>query len=61
MKLYYASIILIGVLIVALSVGYLSSRWLGDDNEIEELAEDIIKMKTGMDIDITPNSPEPRK
>jgi hypothetical protein len=30
----------------------------GDDNTIEEVAEQVIKYETGVDIDISPMSPE---
>lgn len=33
---------------------------LEDDNIIEELSEDVIKVKTGYDIDLTPMTPERR-
>ena len=29
-----------------------------NDNPIEELVEDVIELKTGIDIDLTPSSPE---
>lgn len=32
-----------------------------EDNIIEEVAEEILKKETGIDIDITPNSPEKDK
>lgn len=31
---------------------------LPDDNVIEELIEELIESKTGLDIDLTPGSPE---
>ena len=51
-------IIILGMLAI---VGYISSRWLGDDNEIEEFAESAIEMQTGANIDLTPGSPERSK
>ena len=45
-------------LIVVVVVGYLSSFWLGDDNAIEEVAENILEKHVGIDLDLTPNSPE---
>ena len=46
------------VLIVA-SCSYVN-EYLGlpDDNFAEEIAEEVIEAKTGMDIDLTPGSPE---
>lgn len=29
-----------------------------DDAPLEELAEDVLKAETGIDVDLTPNSPE---
>lgn len=36
------------------------NKWLGlpDDNIAEEMIEDIIKGRTGLDIDLTPETPE---
>jgi len=31
---------------------------LADDNLAEELAEEAIEMKTGLDVDLTPSTPE---
>jgi hypothetical protein len=58
MKLYDGSVLVVGILIVALSVGYVSSRWLGEDNPIEEAAEEVIESQTGMEIDLSPSSEE---
>jgi hypothetical protein len=59
MKLYEpATIIIISVVVVLGVVGYMSSRYLGNDNAIEEGAEDAIEAITGVDIDLTPYSPE---
>lgn len=52
------SAVTIGILVVALGVGYLSTRWLGEDNPIEEVAEEVIEAQTGADIDLTPDSEE---
>ena len=44
---------------VAIGAGY-SYFWPGakDDNPIEEAAEHVIKNQTGIDIDLTPRTPE---
>lgn len=34
---------------------------LKKDNPVEEIAEEVIKEKTGMSIDLSPNSPEENK
>ena len=35
-------------------VGYLSTFELGNDNPVEEIAEEALKDMTGLDIDLTP-------
>lgn len=39
-------------------LGYYSSIFFGDDNPVEEVAEETIKVETGLDIDLTPHSHE---
>ncbi len=46
------------VLAGSVIIGGLSSLWLGDDNIVEEICEDIIEKETGQLIDLTPESPE---
>ena len=59
MKSYYVSLFFIFVLLAfAASVGYVSSRFLGSDNFIEENMEDIIEDQVGLIFDLTPSSPE---
>lgn len=56
------SAILIGaVLLTAVALIGIGSKYVfnKDDNPVEEEAERIIKDKTGIDIDFTPNSKEP--
>ena len=48
-------IIIIGVLAIA---GYLSSRWLGNDNFIEDYSEDMIESYTGLEIEFSPEEGE---
>jgi len=51
-----------GVVILSSIVGgcsYLNQRvGVSDDNPIEEYVEEVIKKKTGFDLDLTPNSKE---
>lgn len=47
-----------GILLACLVVGGFSTLYLYDDNPIEEACEDIIKETTGIDIDLSPSSPE---
>jgi hypothetical protein len=58
MKLYEGGMLVVGILVVALVAGYVSSRFLGEDNPVEEAAEEVIESQTGMDIDLTPDSQE---
>jgi hypothetical protein len=51
-------LIVIVVAVVAAAIGYGSSKYLGDDNPVEEAAEEVIEADTGIDIDLTPGSKE---
>lgn len=46
------------IILVAASIGFLSAYFWYQDNPIEELSEKIIKEKTGVDIDLSPETPE---
>lgn len=46
------------IVIAAIIIGLLSSRFLFQDNPIEETSEEIIKKETGVDIDLTPATSE---
>jgi len=46
------------ILILAIIIGIGSVFFYGDDNAIEEISEEVIKTETGIDIDLTPSSPE---
>lgn len=43
---------------IAALAGAISVCFLGADNMIEEIAEQIVKEETGLDIDLTEDSPE---
>jgi hypothetical protein len=58
MKLRDGGTTILIILAVVAVGGYLSSRWLGHDNVIEETAENVIEQHTGVDIDLSPNSPD---
>ncbi len=47
------------VILTVLGVG--SVFFFGQDNDIEELSEMGIKAETGLDIDLSPKSPEVKK
>ena len=54
-----AALISVIIVTVSLTVGLVSRHFIKkDDNPIEELAEEIIKQETGIDIDLSPDSPE---
>ena len=59
MKLYDLSVIaaLIGLAALA-TVGYFSHKFLGHDNHVEEKIEEVVKEKTGLDVDLTPDTKE---
>jgi len=53
------SIIIVSVIVaIAATVGCLSYYIGGADNKIEEACEEIIKVETGEDIDLSPGTPE---
>lgn len=60
MKLRELSIlIIVGIVAVSAAIGFFSAKIVGkDDQPIEEAAEEVIKLETGMDVDLTPGSPE---
>jgi uncharacterized protein YpmB len=55
------NIIKIIVVILVVIVGFSSAYFLGDDNALEEIAEEVIQQETGLNIDLTPNSLELKK
>lgn len=42
----------------SLIIGVVAARYFGNDNKIEEVAEHIIQEEVGIDIDLSPMSPE---
>ncbi len=57
-KLDSQRLILVGFLLISIVLVAGSVYWFGPDNIIEEKYEEIIKEKVGLDIDLTPSSPE---
>lgn len=51
-------LILIGIFIIAVILIVGSIYFFGPDNFFEERAEEVIKEHTGMEIDLTPSTPE---
>lgn len=44
--------------LIIVFIGIISTKFLGDDNQIEEIAEQIIQDETGLDLDLSPNNKE---
>ncbi len=59
MKMYeLGTLIIITIISLCVVAGLASKIWYGDDNPIEETAEKIIELETGIDIDLSPDSKE---
>jgi len=59
MKLHDCGIIILATIFVACVIGAgVSYYFLGADNPVEEIAEEVLKKETGIDVDLTPHSPE---
>lgn len=54
-------LITLGIIAAAALLGVGSSFYLGDDNQVEEKCEEVIKSKTGLDVDLSPGSKEKKK
>lgn len=55
------SIVIVAIIVgIAAVIGIISGCFLGDDNPVEEVAEDVIQDETGVHIDLSPNSKEPK-
>lgn len=54
-------IILISIITISIIGGYVSVKYLGPDNPIEETAEKIIESETGADINFSPNDSKDSK
>lgn len=46
------------IVLLVILIGIGSNYFLNDDNVIEEIAEKVIEEETGINIDLTPESPE---
>lgn len=44
------------IVMISLIIGYISVLALGNNNPIEEAAEDVIKEETGISLELTPDS-----
>lgn len=54
MKLHDFSLIIIVLVVVVATAGLLSTKYLGNDNVVEEIAEEVIEDHTGIDVDLSP-------
>ena len=54
MKRCSVSLIVIIVVAIAAIAGAISVKFLGNDNVVEQVAEDVIKEETGIDVDVSP-------
>ncbi len=50
--------VLIAMAAIGVTVGYKYWATAADDNPVEEIAEEIIKKETGIDVDLSPTTPE---
>lgn len=46
------------IIIILLIIGFGSGYLLGNDNPVEEITEHVIDQEIGVNVDLTPNSPE---
>ena len=44
------------IFVLALVVGIVSIKYLGPNNQVEEIAEDVIKKETGIDVEFSPSA-----
>lgn len=59
MKFYDLSIVILIVIVVTcVTAGTLTGIFWKPDNPVEEVSEDIIKQETGIDLDLSPSTPE---
>jgi hypothetical protein len=59
MKTYDVAMPIVLIIVaIAAAAGYLSSKKWGHDNPAEEACEEIIEDQIGIDVDLTPGSPE---
>lgn len=58
MKFYDLGVTILIVVLLVGVIGMASVKYLGPDNVVEEVAEKVIEVETGKDIDLTPKSEE---
>lgn len=48
-----AASIIVAIALAATIIGLVSIQFLGEDNAIEEAAEEVIKLETGVEVDLS--------
>ena len=61
MKFFEVGTLIIIVVSIVTAIGASSYFWGGPDNQVEEACEDIIHVITGVDIDLSPGTPEEKE
>lgn len=51
-------VVIVITVCLLLIIGVASSKWLGNDNPIEQQIEDIIEKETGVEVDLSPEEEE---
>lgn len=51
-------LVYLGFTLIIFTLGMCSTKYFKDDNAYEEVAEELIEGQTGVQIDLSPNSPE---
>lgn len=52
------SVIIVVIVVSACIAGIVSKHYLGNDNFVEQTAEDVIQQETGVEVDLSPDSVE---
>lgn len=49
-------LILVSIVLVSAAIGFASRHYLGPDNVVEQAAEDVIQIETGVRVDLSPST-----
>jgi len=47
-------IVIAAIVVISAAIGFASRHYLGNDNPIEEAAEEVIQLETGVKVDLSP-------
>ena len=61
MKFYDLGMVIVIITFIAIALGTGSSYFFPPDNELEEVCEVVIETTTGVDVDLSRESPEVKK